>query len=112
MKNNQIPYLIMVATVAIVAIIVILFNGSARLEGAPVYKKQTTAFHKLCVDSDPNNDYSVQGIAHFGTLKYYDFCRGKKVYQYYCGTDNMVRLTRGFACTNGCFSGICSRGGK
>lgn len=108
-KREQLPYLVVIAValVAIVAIVALVFYGNGSIEGAPIYKVQMDEYVRECIDDDPTNDWDVAGTVKYGTIDYLDHCRDNELYQYYCATSNIIRLTRSFECPNGCEYGVC-----
>ena len=117
-NSSQVPYLVMVGVVALVAVVVLLMNGSGSIQGAPVLKKvKVNTFQDGCLDTDSENKYGLFGVVKSGVYEYPDFCgddanydskEGKKVlFQHYCKTGDKVGLTRGYKCPNGCSNGIC-----
>ena len=64
---------------------------------------------RVCVDDDPGRDRYLRGYVKIGVLKYADYCKGDKLYQYVCGSSTKATLTRPIDCPNGCDNGACLR---
>ncbi len=110
-NNSQIPYLVMVGVVAIIAIAFLALQSSSKIEGASIYKEPRESwdgYDRTCVDSDSDNDYFKAGIVTAGSFQYHDFCQGKVLFQAYCTSSNSVRAD-GYTCPNGCLNAACIR---
>lgn len=111
-RNDQYaPYLFMGGIVAIVAIVALVLNGSASLEGAAFYgKMDADSYQEVCIDDDPANDFDLAGTVSLGPYVYEDYCQDGLLTQYYCAGDDNVDATRSFECPNGCWKGRCLEG--
>ena len=104
--RSQVPYVVMVSIVALVAVVVLVMNNSVGLEGANVYREQVEELQPSCLDNDPSNEYDVKGTVHMGTYKNYDYCRGDRLVQAYCSSSINVAWVE-YECPNGCLNGFC-----
>jgi len=94
--------MVLVSLVAIVAIVTLVLQGNASMEGAPVYTVSVDSRQEFCTDDDPENDRFVAGTVKLGVVEYLDYCMGDDMLnQYHCPTSNTVRFTRPFKCPNG-----------
>jgi hypothetical protein len=95
--------------VAIVAIVsLVLFKGGGGIDGA-LHQVRVEAKEGACADNDPTNDHYIGGMASYGTLEYYDYCRDDYLYQFHCSTSSTIEPTQAFECINGCLNGACLR---
>ena len=111
-SNQQIPYMVVIGIVAVVAIVSLVLYGKGGIEGAvPIGERIVGGSQEYCTDLEPNNDYYVAGAVKFGATEYIDHCRANdRLYQYYCDPGNRPQLTRGYECPNGCRDGACLSG--
>lgn len=119
-NNQQIPYLVLVGVVAVVAIVVLVMNGSDSLQGAPTFNKvKGSTKQTICTDTDDKEYYYKKGTVKLGLFEYPDYCgndnnydtrEGEKVlFQHYCKTGDEFSITDGYPCPNGCSDGACKR---
>ncbi len=59
-----------------------------------------------CVDSDRGLDYPAYGYITFRNMKYYDYCSGGSLVEWYCPTKN-TKASRRYTCSDGCYNGKC-----
>jgi hypothetical protein len=122
--NDQIPYLVIVGVVAVVAIVTLVLNGNASLHGAdtviiqhpayvepdPVIVDESLSVNR-CVDQDEGlNDYYTKNYVQVAAKRYYDFCQGDYVREIFCAPNtHRKEVANMYLCEFGCEQGACLR---
>ena len=108
MKNKN--YAIILTLVAILAVLVLVLNETDVLSGAVVLHRRPlleSEYQDGCVDTDPSNYFDIQGFVKHKAYIYNDYCSNGRVFQVYCASSKVVRMTKGYKCPNGCQNGAC-----
>jgi len=95
---------------AILAILTLGLNQASYLGGAVVLDRELLPENQYqigCVDNDPSNYYDVKGFVKHKDYLYRDYCSDGRLFQVYCASSKVVRMTRGYDCPNGCENGAC-----
>ena len=103
---KQMPYLVIVSIVLVVAVVSLITNNQPNLQGALVITPNDQTVLG-CIDSDPENKPWKKGEVQVGNIKYHDSCFQNTLKQYECGKDQRALLIRDFICANGCENGKC-----
>lgn len=105
-KSFNQRYIVVFVIIAVIAVVFLSLKGG-NLQGAPVFVSEKLRVQS-CLDTDSANDRFAKGHAQVGISRYYDYCRGDKVYQYECKTSIRAELTAHPApCEKGCSNGAC-----
>jgi hypothetical protein len=121
--NDEIPYLVIVGVVAVVAIVSLVLNGDGNFDGAYTSEQfvepdsvvvDDSMRVSTCYDQDGGlNDFSTKNYVQIGTRRYYDFCQGDNVREYSCTADGGRRdIGRIHPCEFGCAQGRCCNQGE
>jgi cysteine-rich repeat protein len=99
-KNNLKDHfpMFVLTLVAITALIVLTNSLENNITGGPIVG---------CFDSDADENFYRKGYTQYRDEKFYDYCSGNKLFQYYCKSSVKVARIQGYTCANGCYDGRC-----
>lgn len=90
--------LLVIGIVALIALILVVKSSENKVTGNSVVG---------CFDSDSQEDFFTKGYVEYGEDRLYDYCAGKKLFQYYCKSSVRTGRIHGYDCPNGCNDGKC-----
>ena len=104
--SSQLPYLVIVAVVALVAVVSLVLNDGGSVQGAEV---ASLGADDGCVEGPTIGNLEKQEYVTEQGVKYWDYCSadGKSVHQYRCATIKIKEDVRdscsglGFGCERG-----------
>ncbi len=107
---SQVPYLVIVGLVALVAVASLVLNNGAGVEGAAVvYETSENQRVTGCMDTDEEGNIYSKGKVQLGVTIREDYCSTDRItlHQWYCKNSEQARESRPQRCAKGCVSGVC-----
>lgn len=104
---NEMPYLVIVSVVAVIAIVTLVLNEGG-LQGAPIVVPDADP-KAFCDNSNENLDPFQRGSVMEGRLLYEDTCDGKVLHQWSCIGGHGASQARPINCEFGCIRGACCK---